>query len=94
MKFSDVKGEKMYTPREVATMLNVSPTTVRDWIFLKKLTAFKIGGRFRIPESSLEFECSKKEEPKPDPNIQNIQRLAEIELARQRLAEKFGIKCG
>lgn len=90
MKFSDVKGERMYSPREVAVILNVSPTTVRDWIFLKKLNAFKIGGRFRIPESALEFQCTMETEQKPVDNT-TVRRLAEIELARQRLAEKFGI---
>lgn len=45
--------EKMYTPEQVAEMLQVSIYTVRKWYASGKLDALKAGRRIRITESAL-----------------------------------------
>ncbi len=45
--------DKIYTIKEVAEKLNVSEKTVRRYIAKSALTAFKIGGRWRIKEEDL-----------------------------------------
>lgn len=46
--------EKMYTPEQVAEMLQVSIYSVRKWYASGKLDALKVGRRIRITESALE----------------------------------------
>lgn len=49
-----MKGEKYYTPQEVAEMFCVKRITVWDWIRKGKLQATKAGGRlYRISETQL-----------------------------------------
>ena len=92
MKFSEVKSERLWTPKEVAELLGVTPSTVRDWIFQKKIHAFRVGGRYRIPESALNFDSTMEQEFQPEEEtVANIRRTAEIEASRRRIAEKFGI---
>lgn len=46
--------EKMYTPEQVAELLQVCVSSVRKWYASGKLDALKVGRRIRIPESALE----------------------------------------
>lgn len=49
--------DKFYTCKEVAERYKVEVITVQEWIRLKKLSAIRIGNRYRIKESDLlEFE--------------------------------------
>lgn len=49
--------ERLYTCKEVAERYKVEVTTVQEWIRQKKLSAIRIGNRYRIKESDLlEFE--------------------------------------
>ena len=45
---------RLYTPKEVAAFLKLSPQTIRDLIQSGKLQAVKIGRKWRVPETSLE----------------------------------------
>jgi len=45
--------EKMYTIKEVAEYLSVTPSAVTKWIARDKLKAIKIAGIVRIKESDL-----------------------------------------
>lgn len=46
--------ERMYTPEQVAEMLQVSVSSIRKWYTAGKLDAVKVGRRIRITESALE----------------------------------------
>lgn len=49
--------DKFYTCKEVAERYKVEVITVHEWIRQKKLSAIRIGNRYRIKESDLlEFE--------------------------------------
>lgn len=51
-----IDKDRLYTPKEVAELFGVDPTTVRDWIRKGKLKGLKIGGRYKIEgEALLEF---------------------------------------
>lgn len=45
--------DKFYTCKEVAERYKVEVITVQEWIRLKKLSAIRIGNRYRIKESDL-----------------------------------------
>ena len=47
-----VRGNEMFTVKEVADMLKVHPQTVYRWIYAGKLKAVKIDGIVRIPEKA------------------------------------------
>lgn len=49
--------DKFYTCKEVAERYKVEVITVQEWIRQKKLSAIRIGNRYRIKENDLlEFE--------------------------------------
>ncbi len=45
---------RLLKPAEVATRLAVSQTTVRKWIFLRKLPVVRVGRTVRVREEDLE----------------------------------------
>lgn len=45
---------RLYTPKEVAAFLKLSPQTVRDLIQSGKLQAVKIGRKWRVPDTAME----------------------------------------
>ena len=47
------KEEKLYKPREVCEMLNISYKTLLLWIRQGKIKAIRVNGYYRIPESEL-----------------------------------------
>jgi excisionase family DNA binding protein len=49
----DAEPEKMYSPEEVAELFSMKPSTIRTWIKEGKLTAIKIGNRWRVPKSAV-----------------------------------------
>jgi excisionase family DNA binding protein len=46
--------EKLITPEEAASLLSVSPRTVKDWLRRGDLNGVKAGNLWRIRESDLE----------------------------------------
>jgi excisionase family DNA binding protein len=46
-------GEKLYKPREVCEMLNISYYTLLLWIRQGKIKVVRVNGYYRIPESEL-----------------------------------------
>ena len=56
--------QKFYTPKNVASLLNVSEFTVRKWIRQGKIEdTFKFGHKtIRIPDNSLQKFLSKNKE--------------------------------
>jgi molybdopterin-binding protein len=52
---TDPRGRKLLTPREAARVLGVGYTTLKQWIYAKKLRSVKTaGGHHRIPESEID----------------------------------------
>ncbi|PMQ00702.1 MAG: DNA-binding protein [Dictyoglomus sp. NZ13-RE01] len=49
----DLFEEEFYLPKEVAEKLRVSLRTVQRWLEEEKIKGIKVGGVWRIPESSL-----------------------------------------
>lgn len=45
--------DKFYSCKEIAERYHVTTETVWDWIRTKKLSAYKIGGLYRVKESDL-----------------------------------------
>lgn len=53
--FGNVSSSKVYTPEQVAQMLQLSKNTVYQLISRGEIIAKKIGKVYRIPQSSLAF---------------------------------------
>lgn len=53
--FSNVLPQKVYTPDQVAEMLQLSKNTVYELISRGEIVAKKIGKVYRIPASSISF---------------------------------------
>lgn len=54
MSRTDFEEKAFYTPAEISALLQVHPSTVRDWIHTERLFAFQLSERvYRIPLSSL-----------------------------------------
>lgn len=62
MMKTEISLTKFYTIEEIAELLRVSYLTVFRWIQANKLSAYKIGKRYRIEISDLNkfLESSKK----------------------------------
>ncbi|RZV40261.1 MAG: DNA-binding protein [Candidatus Acidulodesulfobacterium acidiphilum] len=45
--------EKLYTVKEVAEFFKVSPVTIYDWVYRKKLKSTKICGSIRFQENDI-----------------------------------------
>ena len=51
---TDFEKKAFYTPAEISGLLQVHPSTVRDWIHTQRLFAYQLSERvYRIPLSSL-----------------------------------------
>jgi excisionase family DNA binding protein len=46
-------GEKLYTVKEVADLMKVTPETVRNWIRNERVTALRHPGRLMVTQSEL-----------------------------------------
>ena len=58
-----VPSPELLTPREVSAVLRVGYTTLKQWIYAKKLRTVKTpGGHHRIPESEIDRLLPRKTE--------------------------------
>lgn len=88
MNILEIK-EQLLTPAEVATRLGVTPETVRHWIATRKIHAMRVGGRWKIPASKLNFsEMSVANQSEED--ARQTRRAAEIASARDKVEEMLG----
>jgi molybdopterin-binding protein len=63
MANSRVPSPKLLTPREASAVLHVGYTTLKQWIYAKKLRTVKTpGGHHRIPESEIDRLLPRKTE--------------------------------
>jgi len=56
--FNDQKSFKVYTPEQVAELLQLSKNTIYDLISKGEIVAKRIGKVYRIPASSISFAFS------------------------------------
>lgn len=54
MSFSTMTEEKIYTVREVATLLRVDPRTIRVMIADGELEAFRVRDEWRVRQSAID----------------------------------------
>jgi len=47
-------GEKFYTPKEIAEILEVTERTVARWIKEDKLSAYKFGGNYKVKKEDFD----------------------------------------
>lgn len=86
---SQMQTIKVYTPEQVADMLQLSKNTVYDLIGRGEIVAKKIGKVYRIPMSSLSFVFTGLDydlyqaEQIDLKNIENIQK--DLKAARKKL---------
>ena len=85
MKLSDIK-ENLLTPRMVAERVGVTPETVRTWIESGKVAAIRVGGRWKIRESELNFP-EQRVRPKTEDDFRRLRRAAEIATTRKNIEE-------
>ncbi len=91
IKFDYIKERKLFSPREVAYILSLSPKTVYNWISLGKIRGKKFGnskhGRIRIPREELERIFNEQpDRRKEDAN----KKEKEWQLRREALQETSG----
>ena len=60
----EILGTVFYTVKEVAELLSKSPTTIRNYIYDRRLGAVQIGRDYLIPEKELR-EFLKRNANKP-----------------------------
>lgn len=68
---------RMYTPEQVAQILQLSKNTVYQLISKGEIVAKKLGKVYRIPQSSISFAFTGLDE-----DIQNIQKTDEKNLKK------------
>lgn len=49
-----METEKLLTVNEAAAMFNISPATLRGWIFYEKIDSLKINGAVRFKRGDLQ----------------------------------------
>lgn len=76
--------EKLLTPTEVGKKLGVTSETVRTWIASRKIRAMRVGGRWKIPASALDFAETTVANPSEEEK-RRLRRAAEIASARDNI---------
>lgn len=85
---TSVSVNKVYTPEQVAEMLQLSKKTVYELIGKGEIIAKKIGKVYRIPASSISFVFSGldfdlyKAEEEDRKNIEKVQKSLSVARAR------------
>ena len=58
-------GVNFYTIKEISRILNKSESTIRNWIYERKLGAVQVGREYLIPQQEI-FEFLRKNTNKKD----------------------------
>jgi excisionase family DNA binding protein len=58
-------GVNFYTIKEISRILNKSESTIRNWIYERKLGAVQVGREYLIPQQEI-FEFLRKNANKKD----------------------------
>lgn len=70
---------KVYTPEQVATMLQLSKNTIYQLINRGEIVAKKIGKVYRIPVSSLSFIFTGLDEDLYDAQKEDLKNLSKVQ---------------
>lgn len=76
---------KVYTPEQVAAMLQLSKNTVYQLINRGEIVAKKIGKVYRIPVSSLSFIFTGLDEDLYNAQKEDLKNLAKVEKELSRI---------
>ncbi|MGH7204328.1 MAG: helix-turn-helix domain-containing protein [Candidatus Levyibacteriota bacterium] len=83
---SNISSIKVYTPEQVASMLQLSKNTIYDLIARGEIIAKKIGKVYRIPASSISFVFTGLDYDLYEAQKEDLKELSHIEeeLAKAR----------
>lgn len=83
---SNATTPKIYTPQQVAEILQLSKNTVYELIQRGEIVAKKIGKVYRIPQSSLSFVFTGLDEDLTRSELEDLKNLPKIlkELSKTR----------
>ncbi len=82
--------QRFYTPREVAALLGVSPTTVMKLIHRGELPAVRVSERvYRIPVPALERYVSGEQQPEFEVHWRNVKRIGKLGEPMTAAAEEL-----
>lgn len=77
--FSDVKSIKVYTPEQVADILQLSKSTVYSLISKGEIIAKRVGKVYRIPASSISFVFTGLDTDLHEAQQKDLKNLGKIE---------------
>lgn len=86
---SDQNLPKVYTPEQVAEILQLSKNTVYDLISRGEIVAKKIGKVYRIPASSLSFVFTGLDEDIYNAQRQDLKNIAKVESELSKVRAKM-----
>lgn len=75
----------MYTPQQVASMLQLSKNTVYELIGRGEIVAKKLGKVYRVPASSLSFAFTGLDRDLVEGEREDLKILSEIESAIRKI---------
>ena len=76
---------KVYTPEQVAEILQLSKNTIYDLINRGEIVAKKIGKVYRIPQSSISFVFSGLDEDLQKAEKEDLKNIPKIQKALSRV---------
>lgn len=80
---------KVYTPEQVAEILQLSKNTVYDLIGRGEIIAKKIGKVYRIPQSSLSFVFTGLDEDLYKAQQEDLKNIPKIEKALSKVRKQM-----
>lgn len=86
---SNVNLPKVYTPEQVAEMLQLSKNTIYELISRGEIVAKKIGKVYRIPKSSISFVFSGLDEDIDKAEQEDLKNIPRIEKELSRIRAKM-----
>ncbi|MBI2085820.1 helix-turn-helix domain-containing protein [Candidatus Daviesbacteria bacterium] len=87
--FSNQNLPRVYTPEQVAEMLQLSKNTVYDLISRGEIVAKKIGKVYRIPQSSISFIFSGLDEDLQKAEKEDLKKIPKIHRELSRVRSKL-----
>lgn len=84
-----ISHAKVYTPQQVAQILQLSKNTVYDLISRGEIIAKKIGKVYRIPASSLSFVFTGLDEDIYKAQQEDLKNVAKIERELSKVRAKL-----
>ncbi|OGG14055.1 hypothetical protein A3D77_00925 [Candidatus Gottesmanbacteria bacterium RIFCSPHIGHO2_02_FULL_39_11] len=87
--FDTISLDKVYTPEQVAEMLQLSKNTVYDLISKGEIIAKKLGKSYRIPARSLSFIFNGLDYDLYEKEKEDLKNLPKIQDALKKIRKKL-----